>query len=129
MQRIIIAALAGAVVYFVWQMLTWMAIPIHGPTVGALPDEDRVRDALVEQDIDSGVYIVPFGNDDEDMMDPESEFVKRHKAGPIFAIFYHKGGLEPMSGSILRVGFLTDFLGSLIAASMLCCALGTCRSL
>lgn len=129
MKQIIIAALAGAVVYFLWQMLTWMVIPIHGPTVAALPDEEMIRDALVEQGIESGVYIIPYGNDDEDMMDPESEFVKRHKAGPVFAIFYHKGGLEPMSGAVLGLGFLTDFLGAAIAASMLCCAVGgTCRS-
>ncbi len=129
MKRIIIAALPGAAVYFVWQMLTWMLIPIHGPTVAALPDEDTIRDALVEQDIESGVYIVPSGNDDEDMMDPESEFVKRHQAGPIFAIYFHKGGLEPMSGSVLGLGFLIDFLGAAIVASTLSCAVsGTCRS-
>ncbi len=126
MTRIILSALAGAVVYFVWQMLTWMLIPIHGPTISALPNEVAVRDALVEQNIDSGVYIVPFGNSDEDMMDPESEFMKRHKAGPIFAIYYHKEGLEPMSMSVLGIGFLTDFLGATIAASLLCCAVGGC---
>lgn len=129
MKQIIIAAFVGGAVYFVWQMLTWMMIPIHGPTVASLPDEEMIRDALVEQEIDSGVYIVPYGNDDENMMDPESEFVQRHRAGPIFSIFYHKGGLEPMSGSVLGLGFLTDFLGTAIVASMLCCAVGgRCRS-
>ncbi|TWU62575.1 hypothetical protein V7x_43100 [Crateriforma conspicua] len=125
-KRILLSGVAGAVVYFVWQMLTWMVIQLHGPTVSKLPDETAIRDELVSQNIESGVYVVPFGNDDEDMMDPDSEFMKRHKAGPIFAIYYHKEGLEPMSMSVLGIGLLTDFFGAAIAASMLCCALGGC---
>lgn len=129
MKQIIVAAILGAVVYFVWQMATWMLIPVHGPTVAALPDEDIVRDALIQQQIESGVYIVPHGNNEEDMMDPESEFMKRHQAGPIFAVYYRKEGLDPMSASVLGLGFLTDLLGVAIVASMLGCAThGTCRS-
>lgn len=122
MKRILLSALAGAVVYFVWQMLTWMMIPVHGPTVSSLPDESAVRDLLVAQNLESGVYIVPYGNDDEDMMDPESEFYTRHQAGPLFSIFYHREGLEPMMMSILIFGFLTDFLGVALASTLLCCA-------
>jgi len=126
MKRIILAGLAGAVVYFIWQMLTWMMLPIHGPTVEGLPNESAVRDALTAQDLDSGVYLVPYGNDDEAMMDPESEFMKRHAEGPIFAIFYHKEGLEPMAASVLLIGFITDVFSATIAASLLFCALGGC---
>lgn len=125
MKQVIIAAVGGAVVYFFWQMLAWMVLPIHGPTVKGLPEEDVVRDALVNQDIDSGVYIVPFGTG-EDMSNPDSEFMKHHKKGPIFSIYYHKGGKEPMSMSVLGIGFLTDLLGALIASIMLwCCVSGS----
>ena len=129
MKQITMAGVAGAAVYFVWQMLTWMLLPIHGPTISPLPDEDSIRDLFVEQGMESGVYILPYGNNDENMMDPESEFVKRHQAGPIAAIFYHKGGLQPMSGSTLGLGFLIDLLGTAVVACMLRCAVGgTCRS-
>jgi len=122
MKRILLSAFAGAVVYFVWQMLTWMMIPLHGPTVSSLPDEAEVRDLLIEQNVDSGVYIVPFGNDDEDMMDPESEFYRRHREGPLFSIYYHRDGLEPMMTSLLIFGFLLDFIGVALASTLLNCA-------
>ena len=92
MKRIVLAALLGAVVYFIWQMLTWMVIPLHGPTVSGLPDESAVRDLLMEQSLDAGVYLVPYGTD-EQMMDPDSEFAERHREGPLFAIFYVRCGI------------------------------------
>ena len=55
MVRIILAAFAGTIICFIWQMMAWMVIPLHGPTVYQLPDEDRVRDALVAQDLKTGV--------------------------------------------------------------------------
>ncbi|QEG38275.1 hypothetical protein [Roseimaritima ulvae] len=125
MKRIVLAGLAGAVVYFVWQMLTWMLLPIHGPTVGPLPDEAPVRDLLVEQKVETGVYIVPYGSE-EAMMDPESEYMKRHTDGPIFSIYYQQHGAQPMAMSVLAIGFLTDFLAASIVATLLCCAVGGC---
>lgn len=125
MKRIVLAGLAGAVVYFVWQMLAWMLLPIHGPTVGPLPNEDPVRDLLVQQNLETGVYIVPYG-DEAALMDPESEYMKRHAAGPILAIYYQQQGAPPMPMSVLAIGFLTDFLAASIVATLLCCAVGGC---
>ncbi len=121
MMRLLLSTLAGAVIYFIWQMLAWMMIPIHGPTISSLPNEDAVRDVLVEQNVESGVYIVPYGTNEE-MADPESEFMKRHQEGPLFAIYYHKSGLEPMMVSVMLAGFGLDFLGVLLAATLLKCA-------
>ena len=118
MTRIIVASLVSAVVYFVWEMMTWMMIPIHGPTVAALPNEDAVRDALISQNLKSGVYIVPWGNE-EDMTNPESQFMVRHKEGPLFTVFYHKDGEVPMAPSMMLGGFLLDILGALVAVGML----------
>ncbi len=125
MTRIVLAALSGAVIYYVWQMMAWMVLPIHGPTVSGLPNEDPVRDLLVEQNVETGVYIVPYGTE-EAMADPESEFMKRHAAGPIFSVYFHKDGLAPMAPSVMVGGFLLDFLGAAIAAAMLSCAVGGC---
>lgn len=127
MKRVITAAIAGAVVYYVWQMLTWMVIPVHGPTVNGLPNEEAVRDALVAQDLKTGLYAVPFGSDEE-MMDPNSDFGKRHKEGPVFNIFYNAGGFEPMPPLTMIVGFTTDLAAALIVALLLSCTGNCCTS-
>ena len=41
-----------------------------------------MREALAEQNLASGMYMLPYGTDDE-MMSPESDFVRHHRAGPI----------------------------------------------
>lgn len=127
MGRVILAAIVGAVIYYVWQMLAWMVLPIHGPTVAALPDENAVRALLTSQDLDTGVYIVPFG-DGESMADPESEFTKNHQAGPIFSIFYTAEGSEPMPPDLMLKGFLNDLAAALVVSWMLLCASGCCQS-
>jgi len=125
MVKIIPAALAGAVVYFIWQMSAWMFLPIHGPTVGPLPDETPVRELLIEQNVETGVYVVPYGTK-EAMMDAESEYMKRHESGPLVAIYFQKEGAAPMSPKVLGIGLLTDILGCSIVATLLWCALGGC---
>ncbi|WP_153558725.1 hypothetical protein [Roseimaritima sediminicola] len=125
MKRIVLAGLAGAVIYYVWQLLAWMVLPIHGPTVGPLVDEDTIRDAVIAQDLDTGVYVVPYGSS-EAMMDPASEYRQRHQQGPIFTLFVHREGGPPMPPTTMLLGFLTDFLGASIVATLLCCAAGGC---
>ncbi len=104
-----------------------MLIPLHGPTVHQLPDENSVRDALVAQDIPSGLYAMPFGTDEE-MMDPESKFAQHHKAGPVVSIFYNKTGFEPMPPSTMAIGFATDFAAAFIVSLLLSCTGSCCAS-
>jgi len=130
MFRIAISALLGAVVYFVWQMMAWMALPIHGPTVKKLPNEGVIREALTAQNLKDGVYVVPGFNDPDEMADPESEFIKNHKSGPLFSIFYQAKGGEPMPPSILGIGFINDLLAAVISAGLLsiCIANPICQN-
>ncbi len=125
MTRIITAGVVGAVVYFVWGMLAWMAVPLHTPTINALPAEQTIVDALKAQNLESGVYVTPFAENSADMSDPESAFMKRHTAGPIFSIYYQKEGAEPMNASVLVIGFVINLLAALLAACLLS-SIGPC---
>lgn len=128
MARILSAAVVGAIIYYVWGMLAWMAIPLHGPTIAPLPAEQAVADLLREQGLANGVYVAPFASDPADMGDPESEFMKRHATGPIFSIFYHQQGSTPMSAGMLFMGFVIDFVAALMAATLLSCVGPSCSS-
>ena len=46
MVRIIVAGLVGGLVFYIWGMLAWMALPIHVPTMDGLPNESAVTAAL-----------------------------------------------------------------------------------
>ena len=125
MTRIIIAGVVGAVVYYVWGMLAWMAVPLHTPTIHALPAEQTIVDALKIQHLETGVYVAPYSENAADMSDPESEFMKRHTAGPIFSVYYQREGAEPMNAGVLGTGFVIDLLAALLAACLLS-SIGPC---
>ena len=41
------AMFLGAIVYYVWGMLAWMALPLHTPTIAGLPNEAEITNVLV----------------------------------------------------------------------------------
>jgi len=59
------------------------------------------------------------------MMDPDSDFAKRHKAGPVVSIFYNRSGFEPMPPSTMAIGFATDLAATFIVSLLLSCT-GSC---
>ncbi len=129
MTRILIAAVAGAVLYYIWGMLAWMAVPLHAPTISGFPDEQAVTSVLREQNLPTGVYTAPMWETEADMSDPSSEFTKNHLSGPIYSVYYRREGTTPMSPSVLVMGFVIDLLAALLAAMLLsCAATGCCRS-
>lgn len=129
MPRIIIAGVVGAVVYFIWGMAAWIFIPLHTPTMAGLPDEDAVTEALTQQNLETGVYSVPWSNNSADWNDPESDFSKKHLAGPLYTIYYHRDGHAPMGIDVMIRGFAIDLLAAMLAACLLSgAASGCCRS-
>jgi hypothetical protein len=128
MRQILLAGLLGGIVYFVWGMLAWMVLPIHTPTLHGLPDESAVRDALTAQQLETGVYMVPWSDDEADWSNSESEWFQRHKSGPLLSIYYTREGSEPMGPEVILGGFVIDLLAAMLAAALLSCAVkaGSC---
>lgn len=125
MSRIFLAGLAGAVVYYVWGMACWMALPIHTPTIRAIPNEAAATELLTGQSLETGVYTAPFATPEE-MADANSPFFTKHRQGPIYSIYYQAEGMEPMGPGTLAAGFVIDLFAALIASCMLYSAAGGC---
>ncbi len=123
--RILAAGVTGAAVYFVWGMLAWMVLPLHSSTIHRLPAESQVTQALTTQNLETGVYVVPWPTSESDMADPASEYMKRHTAGPIFSIYYQQQGATPMDTGVLIGGFIIDLLAACLAACLVA-SLGGC---
>lgn len=129
MKQVAIAGSAGAVVFYAWGMLAWMALPLHEPTIAGLPNEGAVTDALKAQSLETGVYIAPWSDDMADMSDPNSAFMRNHVSGPIYSIYYQREGAVPMGPSVMLGGFVIDLLAATLAACLLSSAVsGCCRS-
>jgi len=129
MLRILIATHVGAIVYFIWGMLAWMVLPLHMTSMHGLPEEAAVTAELKRQNLTTGVYTAPWSDNLEDWNDPNSEWMQRHKSGPIYSIYYESRGSSPMSPQVMATGFAIDLLATFVAACLLCgAASGCCRS-
>ena len=129
MMRLILAALAGAVVYYIWGMVAWMVLPLHMSSMHGLPHEAEVTALLKSQELKTGVYSAPWSDNEADWQNPESEWMKRHEAGPVYSIFYKSEGCAPMSPQVMATGFAIDFVACLLVSCLLCGATsGCCRS-
>ncbi len=123
MKQIILAGVIGAVVYYAWGMAAWMALPIHHDTMHNLPQEDSVKKALVEQNLEPGYYVVPTWPKDNDQ-EKMNAFKEAHRQGPIVSIIYAHGG-EPMPPAMMAKGMVIDLVAAFVAALLLsgatCC--------
>lgn len=122
MARYALATVAGALIYYVWGMLAWTVLPIHGPTVQAFPNEQEVIESFRGQNLESGVYIAPF---DDGSSAPDSAFNKNHNAGPILTVYLRKEGAQPMAPSMLLGGLVIALLAAAVAVCLLS-SLGSC---
>ena len=129
MKQVAMAGVAGAIVFYVWGMMAWMALPLHAPTIAGLPDEAAITSALQAQSLETGVYIIPWTSDPDDMSDANSDYMKNHASGPIYSIYYQREGATPMGPSVLLGGLVIDLLAATLAACLLSSAVsGCCRS-
>lgn len=122
MKKILLAAILGGFVHFVWGAFSWMVLPWHNATIQDLPGEANVVPVLRQNLGASGIYWFPGmqeANKDEASM---AAFVKKHRAGPIGWLVYHPEGRDPMPKSTFVKGFLIDFVSALFAASVLAAA-------
>lgn len=125
MKRIAIAALAGAVVLFVWSSVSWLVIPWH--VMEKLPGEEGLRQTFKLTQAERGVYWIPGVDQSLDksaLTDAEKEvmqdaFNKAHKEGPIALVVYDPRGSSPLGIWTFVMGFILDFFVALAAAVLL----------
>ena len=58
-QSLLLAALAGGAVVFVWGAISWMALPWHHKSFQKFTDEEGVAKALMAAAPASGLYSLP----------------------------------------------------------------------
>lgn len=60
MKKQLIAIFVGGLILFIWQFLSWAAIPIHKSTYGYTPNQDKILEVLSQNLTEDGVYHLPY---------------------------------------------------------------------
>ena len=91
--------LVSAVLVFIASSIIHMFLPYHRSDYEAVPQEDRVADALREAGVTPGQYIIPHAASAQAMKDPEYQ-TKRQK-GPVAFINVHAPGGASMGQNLM----------------------------
>ncbi len=132
-KRIILAAVVGGVVMFIWGALAWMVLPLHTPSIKEIPNEDAMR-ALIRENIkEPGFYALPgWGHHEGVTKEQQAAATKvqeqKYKEGPRGVMVLLPSGADPFMSKTFVTGLMLNVLGSLVAAWLLSKALGGLRS-
>jgi len=107
--------LLSAVIVFIASSIIHMLLPYHKKDFTAVPDEDKVREALGPFKIPPGDYVVPHAEDSKEMSSPE--YIEKVKKGPALFMTVMENKIPNMGKSmalwfiyLIFVGILTAYI-------------------
>lgn len=95
-KSILLGAVLGGIVLFVWSALSWMVLPWHEMTMSGFKNDKAVSDVISANAEKSGVYFSPSDQD-------------RLGAGPLVYAAVRREGMTSMAKPMV-VGLLVDIL-------------------
>jgi len=108
MKKIIIGALVGGILLFIWQTLSWTILDLHRPANQYTPKQDEVMAFLNSHFNEDASYFMPTyppGSSNETM----EQLMKTSEGKPWAVLAYHKEMKMSMGMNILR-GLIVDIL-------------------
>jgi hypothetical protein len=111
MKKAVCGVLLGALVFFVWGMVSWTLLPWHKATMKPLPEEQLIRDTLHVVVKQPGFYFFPSHQPKGQPMDSKL-WLQKFQGGPVGVMAYKPAGGTPMDWT----SFVISFLVALVAA-------------
>ena len=116
MKKIVLAALLGGLVVFVWGAFSHMALPLGEMGMSSLPNEEPVLSVLRNSVPNQGLYFFP-GMESHNMSAPErAAWEAKYRTGPAGLLIYRPVGGELLMPRMMIVELLTNMLAALLAA-------------
>lgn len=123
-RSLVLGAVLGGLVAFVWSAVSWMLLPWHDASMKAFADEAVVAQVLLEQTPSGGMFMLPgLPAGYERMSDAEKQAVgaaiaQKKSDGPYFYGVVWRRVHEDM-GRQMGVGLLFDILAALLVTMLL----------
>lgn len=98
MKRIIIGALVGAIIFFVFQAAMWMG-GIHKDVYSYTPNQEQILDNLNRNLSAEGMYMMPaLDPASNPSHEQEETYMAQNVGKPWAMVFYHTSmsGMDPM---------------------------------
>ena len=117
MKKMVLAALLGGLVVFLWGALAHTVLPLGQAGLSTLPNEEKTLEALSQSVPESGLYFFP-GLDMSREHSPEEEeaWQARYRSGPIGLLMFRVHGEDVLPLKNLLLELLTNILAAALAA-------------
>jgi hypothetical protein len=112
MKKMLIGALVGGLILFIWQFLSWSMLNVHGANNKHTANQDAILEALAENLEEDGMYFLPNvapGASQEEYQEAMKDFDGK----PWAQINYHSSFSNNMTMNMIR-GYTIDFLSVLL---------------
>lgn len=114
MKKIIISALIGALIVFVYQAASWMFLGIHANSTKAAANSEEVMSVLNTNMKESAVYDIPYW-DMKANPEEQEKMAKEAEGKPWARISYHTSWSGGMGAPMAR-GYLLDLVAMFVLA-------------
>jgi len=90
MKKLVIGALVGGIIVFLWQMLSWTLLDLHAKEYQKAPGQDSIMTFLSSQFSEDGQFFLPHSKGNGASMEEIEKTVEGMKGKPWAVINYHK---------------------------------------
>ena len=116
MKKLIIGALVGGLILFIWQFLSYGLLDLHYPQMAHTPHQSEIMDFLNNQEMVEGEYFLPRPSKESTV--DHQEYQQKNLGKPWAIIQYHDSMDESFISNLIRalitnslaVGILCWFL-------------------
>ncbi len=104
------ASLAGAVIVFLWSIVSWMVLPWHNATMNTFTDESSIAVAVMSNTVANGVYVMPS---------PASRKASENITMPMVYMAVVHNAPNMMTPTLFINGFVINLLGAIALVLLL----------
>ncbi|MBC7848325.1 MAG: hypothetical protein H7Y31_01250 [Chitinophagaceae bacterium] len=119
MKKLVIGAIVGGILVFLWQTLSWTVLQVHAKEYQKAPNEAAILQTLGENFAGDGQYRIPNLEPTASSADSE-KFMADNAGKPWAVVSYHKSYDADMITNVLKA-----FAADLIAVLFVCYILVT----
>lgn len=114
MKRVLIGAIVGGIILFIWQSLSFTVLNLHGKAFQYTPKQDQILSALNNLITEDGQYLMP-GLPSTATSEEHEQLMKTSEGKPWAMVSYHKAHEMNMGMNMVR-GLLVD----IVSIGLLC---------
>ncbi len=107
--------IVGAIIIFVWMMISWMLLPWHCTAMNSFKDEKAVSSVIVENTTVDGIYVLPNICDASNMQEHSIAM----KQGPVVFAAVQRHGFDVDSVTPYILSFIIQLIGAFLVTYLL----------